>query len=283
MPQASVILPAYRAQATLPRAVTSLLAQTMSDWEAIIIADDGVDYQTLLENHHITDPRLRFTSTGATGSGASRARNTGLDVAASPIIAMLDADDAFAPEKLALTVPLAKTHGLCVHPLNYIDITPTGRRPIATLGLRSANGPLTPAPYLQTHYTANCMLVFDRTRIPARWPEDMPVLNDLIFTMTAYNYVDYAWHLNQPVHDYIYTEGSLSTGSQAPPAYTAAKYQIIQKLESNTLGLKNPEAITALRHFMDISLIAESQYELALKRGEATTFSEIITKLIETT
>lgn len=275
-PAVSVLIPAYRAEHTIARAIASLQSQTLQNWEAIIIADDGQNYVDIL---NLPDPRLRFATTGTTRAGASRARNIGLDAAATNIIAMLDADDAFTPEKLALTVPHAQTHGLCVHPLHYVEYTPNTRRPITTLG-QGPEGKLTPACYIQRHFAANCMLVFDKSRVHARWREDMPVLNDLLFTFTAFNDIPYAWHLNQPLQEYIYTENSLSTGPQAPPIYTAAKHDILRKLKANTLGLTNPDAVTALQNFMIISLEAEAQYAAALQKGEHVTFSELLASLM---
>jgi len=47
-PLVSIITPAYRAQATLGRAVRSVLAQTHTAWEMLIVSDEGTDYRTLL-------------------------------------------------------------------------------------------------------------------------------------------------------------------------------------------------------------------------------------------
>src|ERR1700688_4316856 len=106
-PHISVIIPAFHAEGHISRAVKSLLAQTVGDFEAIIISDDGQDYLSILQAQGIADPRLRFVNTGGIGKGVSYARNAGLAVAAGDIIAMLDADDAFYPAKLERMAPLA--------------------------------------------------------------------------------------------------------------------------------------------------------------------------------
>ena len=107
----SVIIPAFRAQGTIARAVASLLAQSFRDWEAVVVSDDGVDYRALLEAAGIVDSRLTFTGTGRVGSGAPAARNAGLRCAGMPLIAPLDADDRFEPDRLARLVPLAVAQG----------------------------------------------------------------------------------------------------------------------------------------------------------------------------
>jgi glycosyltransferase involved in cell wall biosynthesis len=107
----SVVIPACEAQATLARAVSSLRAQTLPDWEAIVVADDRFDYRDWLQTQGIVDQRLRFASTGAVRSGCHRARNVGLALARGDLVGALDADDLFRPERLAVLAPLALAHG----------------------------------------------------------------------------------------------------------------------------------------------------------------------------
>jgi glycosyltransferase involved in cell wall biosynthesis len=107
----SVIIPAYRAQATLVRAVRSALAQSWTDLEVIVVSDDGFDYRSILIEAGINDGRLRFVSTGRIGSGCHNARNMGLASARGDFIAALDADDVHLPQRLSVLLPLAKADG----------------------------------------------------------------------------------------------------------------------------------------------------------------------------
>jgi succinoglycan biosynthesis protein ExoO len=113
-PPVSVIIPAYRAEATLPGAVRSLHAQTCPSWQAIIASDDGVDYLAVLERTGICDDRLQQVSTGKCGSGEGNARNAALAAARGTILCNLDADDAFRADRLQQLVPLALAHGVAV-------------------------------------------------------------------------------------------------------------------------------------------------------------------------
>jgi glycosyltransferase involved in cell wall biosynthesis len=107
----SIIIPSYRAQATLARAVRSALAQTWGDLEVVVVSDDGFDYRALLLQDNIDDARLRFTSTGRIGSGCHNARNVGLLEARGEFIAALDADDIHLPTRLAGLLPIAIATG----------------------------------------------------------------------------------------------------------------------------------------------------------------------------
>jgi glycosyltransferase involved in cell wall biosynthesis len=113
-PLVSVIIPAFRAEATLPGAIRSLLAQTYPSWEAVVASDDGLDYLALLERQGIRDRRLRQVFTGAHGSGEGNARNAALRSAGGEVLCNLDADDAFRRDRLGHLVPLAVAHGAAV-------------------------------------------------------------------------------------------------------------------------------------------------------------------------
>jgi succinoglycan biosynthesis protein ExoO len=113
-PVVSVIIPAYRAEATMPGAVRSLLGQTCPSWQAIVASDDGVDYLAVLERAGICDGRLRQVSTGAYGSGEGNARNAALASARGAILCNLDADDEFRADRLEQLTPLALAHGAAV-------------------------------------------------------------------------------------------------------------------------------------------------------------------------
>jgi glycosyltransferase involved in cell wall biosynthesis len=102
MPQVSVILPTYNRARTLPRAVASVLAQDMADFELIVV-DDGSTDRTAAWLAEQSDPRIRVIAPGH-NQGVSAARNLGLEAAQAPVAAFLDSDDVYRPNRLS--VPL---------------------------------------------------------------------------------------------------------------------------------------------------------------------------------
>ena len=108
----AVITPAYRVERWIVACVRSVLAQTYTAFEHVIIADDGVDYEALLAAAGIRDGRLKFLSSGAIGGGASRARNVALDAIGTDHAAILDADDRFKPDKLERAVAALEHHAI---------------------------------------------------------------------------------------------------------------------------------------------------------------------------
>ena len=92
----SVIIPCYRAAATLRRAVDSALTGAPADLEVLLV-DDGSpdDTGALCDELAASDPRVRALHRANGGAGA--ARNTGLDAAHGDWVLFLDADDALLP------------------------------------------------------------------------------------------------------------------------------------------------------------------------------------------
>jgi glycosyltransferase involved in cell wall biosynthesis len=97
-PPVSIVLPTHNRSAELPRAIESVLAQSWTDFELIVV-DDGSTDDTERVVRAFDDPRLRYTR-HETNRGGSAARNTGVRMARAPLIAFQDSDDEWLPEKL---------------------------------------------------------------------------------------------------------------------------------------------------------------------------------------
>jgi glycosyltransferase involved in cell wall biosynthesis len=95
----SIVIPSFnRPQPTL-RAVQSVLAQTWTDFE-IVVVDDGSRPDEIFPVESINDGRVRLIR-HPTNQGVSAARNTGVRESRSPLVAFLDSDDCWLPDKLA--------------------------------------------------------------------------------------------------------------------------------------------------------------------------------------
>ena len=99
-PRVSVVLPYRNAEATLDRAVASVVRQRLSDWELILVDNASTDRSaTLARRWRQQDPRVRGVAEPRVG--LVYALNTGLRHVTAPVVARMDADDVSDPERLA--------------------------------------------------------------------------------------------------------------------------------------------------------------------------------------
>jgi glycosyltransferase involved in cell wall biosynthesis len=103
----SIVIPVYNSMLYFPETLESALQQTFDDFEVIIVNDGSTDeIETWVKEQ--TDPRLTLISQD--NQGASKARNTGILHSTGDYIAFLDADDLWAPTKLAAQVEFLDNH-----------------------------------------------------------------------------------------------------------------------------------------------------------------------------
>ncbi|MFM6356259.1 MAG: glycosyltransferase [Planktothrix sp.] len=107
MPVISVIIPVYNGEKTIRETVNSVLDQTFSDFELIIINDGSTD-ATLDIISSINDPRLKVFSYPNGNQAVSR--NRGISHANSEYIGFIDADDLWTPDKLEAQYKALQDH-----------------------------------------------------------------------------------------------------------------------------------------------------------------------------
>ena len=104
-PDVSVLLPCYNAATTLRDTISSLEAQTLSDFETIAVDDASTDdTRRILEEWAARDPRVRIIP--GPGHGIVPALQLACSEARGALLARMDADDISAPERLATQVSL---------------------------------------------------------------------------------------------------------------------------------------------------------------------------------
>lgn len=107
LPEVSVVMPVFNVAAFVKLAVSSVLNQTLTDLELIVV-DDGSTDGTVEALRSFCDKRLRIVT--QLNAGSSAARNTGLKMSAAPYVAFIDGDDLWAPQKLALHTEFLHSH-----------------------------------------------------------------------------------------------------------------------------------------------------------------------------
>jgi glycosyltransferase involved in cell wall biosynthesis len=101
-PAVSIVLPTHNRAALLDRSIRSVLGQTYTDFELIVV-DDGSTDETAGVVAGFRDPRIRYLPL-ARKTGAGPARNAGIRAARAKFLAFQDSDDEWLPSKLAAQV-----------------------------------------------------------------------------------------------------------------------------------------------------------------------------------
>ena len=96
----SVIIPVYNAEKYIRKCVSSVLRQSYSDLEVILVNDGSKDSSSEIL-HEISEEDQRVVAIDQENTGASGARNSGLDAATGDYIVFVDSDDLI-PEKYIL-------------------------------------------------------------------------------------------------------------------------------------------------------------------------------------
>ncbi len=139
MPRASILVPVFNSASTLRRCLASARAQTLTDIE-ILVTDDAStdDSAAVAEAAARTDPRIRVLRQ-ADNAGKPHAMNVMMGQARGDWVAVLDADDAYAPDRLARLIAAAELHGvdMAADNLEYIDAGVPGEDGFGTV-LRTA-------------------------------------------------------------------------------------------------------------------------------------------------
>lgn len=97
-PRIAVIVPAYGVAHLLHEALESLLAQSESRWECVVIDDGAPDDVAAAVAPYLADPRIRFLTTE--NRGVSAARNRAIRETSAPLVTLLDGDDLLRPRYL---------------------------------------------------------------------------------------------------------------------------------------------------------------------------------------
>jgi hypothetical protein len=111
MGDVGVIIPLYNKAAYVTRALESVFAQSLQDFEIVVVDDGSTDNGPEIVRGY-SDPRLRLIRQPNLGPGA--ARNRGLRESTAPMVSYLDADDEWLPDFLERSVFSLERHPACV-------------------------------------------------------------------------------------------------------------------------------------------------------------------------
>jgi glycosyltransferase involved in cell wall biosynthesis len=110
IPRLSIIMPAYNAERYIDRAIDSVLAQTFTDFELVIVDDVSSDRTwEIIQERAAADPRVKAFRNERNG-GVGPTINRGIELSRAPLIGRLDADDMSTPDRFAKQIALLEAN-----------------------------------------------------------------------------------------------------------------------------------------------------------------------------
>lgn len=132
-PLVSIITPAYNSERFIGEAIKSVLNQTYSNWEMIIVDDCSTDHTTeLVASYHHQDPRIKLLKLEE-NSGPAVARNRAIDEAGGRFLAFLDSDDLWLPNKLKRQLDFMRRKEVAFSFTEYTRIKEDGEEVLNTV------------------------------------------------------------------------------------------------------------------------------------------------------
>lgn len=126
MPAVSIITPAFRTERVVGATIASVLAQTFTDWEMLVVDDCSPDgTAAAVERAASGDPRVRLIRRAKNG-GAASARNAALALASARYVAFLDSDDLWLPAKLERQIEFQRRTSAAITFTQFRRITEDG-------------------------------------------------------------------------------------------------------------------------------------------------------------
>ncbi len=113
----SIIIPLYNKEKAIEQCIQSVIQQTYTDWELIIVDDGSTDSSASKVKPFLKDQRIHYVY--QKNRGVSSARNKGIDLAQGEWSIYIDADDYFLPNALSTLLHTAIKYGLNISSANF--------------------------------------------------------------------------------------------------------------------------------------------------------------------
>jgi glycosyltransferase involved in cell wall biosynthesis len=119
----SIVIPCYNSQSTIARVLSSVIDQTYTDYEIILVDDGSTDDTKGVIEAFFHGKTIDHKYIYQENSGPSAARNRGVENSSGEYIAFLDSDDVWHPQKLEIMISIMNERKIDVlgHDFSFVD------------------------------------------------------------------------------------------------------------------------------------------------------------------
>ncbi|WP_417859709.1 glycosyltransferase family 2 protein [Winogradskyella sediminis] len=208
-PLVSIITPMYNNANVIEKTIRSVLKQTYSNWELLLVDDASTDeIETVLKPYVDKDSRIKLF-VHKNNEGAAKARNLGTKMAKGNYIAFLDADDLWESHKLQLQVAQLKSNNTDVCYGSYEWVDSNGKSLNKKVHVLKS---LTYNKLLKANYIGNLTGIYNSEKLGKIYTKDLKKRQDWLLWLEALKRSEKpAVGIIKTIAYYRITEGSLSS------------------------------------------------------------------------
>lgn len=233
----SIIMPTYNAGRYIKESIDSVLSQTYTNWELLIVDDCSTDdTESVVRSYK--DPRIRYMR-NEHNLGAALTRNRAIREAKGKYIAFLDSDDMWKPEKLEKQIAFMEQEGVVMSYTPYYVLQPNSKPAL----LRSCPPSINYRQLTRWNRIGCLTVIYDRETIGEIQLPDIRKRNDYALWLTITRKGFKAYRYNEPLA-YYRSHNGLTQGNKL----AFLKYHYL--LFHNVLGYNALNAIIlSMRNF----------------------------------
>ncbi|WP_341868513.1 glycosyltransferase family 2 protein [Marinilactibacillus kalidii] len=222
----SIIIPTYNSASYLEATLNSIVVQSYSNWEAIIIDDCSEDDTKLIVSRfQESDSRIKYLKLEK-NSGTAVARNKGVEEASGTYIAFLDSDDMWAKDKLTKQINFMEENNYYFTSTSYSKIDQDGKE------LGRIVSPLKKMNYyeLLKRNTGNSTVIYNAEFLGKFFIPDIRKRNDYVMWLQVIKKAKNIYGLDEVLAMHRVREGSLSKNKFSLLKYHWHVYRKIEHL-----------------------------------------------------
>lgn len=255
----TVITPVYKVEEYLPRCIESILAQTHTDIELILINDCSPDGSgAICDAYAKKDSRIRVIHQEKNG-GVAKARVAGLSVATGEFVGFVDSDDWIEPEMYASMLALIEEHGADIAECSYFNDWQDRREAVEEGGkvtVYSRMEALEEIHSFRIQQDILCSKLFRRDALPHFDPDRVVIIGeDYSVVVRAFEKIDKLVHVAEPYYHYFMRAGSVCNAG-----YTERHRGVLENWQEHRIMLSEryPQIkgqITAKMLFQEMAIL----------------------------
>lgn len=226
MSRFSIVTPVHNGALFLSEAIDSVLMQTISDWEMLLVDDCSSDNSVEIINEYMNkDSRIKLIQLYE-NSGAAVARNAAIEKASGRFIAFLDADDIWSPSKLEKQLRFMLENKVPFSFSDYEKIDESGH----VFGYVGVPERVSYHQLLKTCYIGCLTAMYDTEYFGKVYMPEVRKRQDFSLWLQLLKKVDFAWGIKEPLAQYRVHSNSISANKLNASKFTWQVYRNVERL-----------------------------------------------------